>query len=59
MTPRSRSVVHWLLDPASGNPWATAEVVSLFLDLKARRSLVMPEDVFSAMAVDRIEGLEL
>jgi acyl-CoA thioester hydrolase len=59
MTPKSRSVVHWLLDPTSGRPWATAEVVSLFLDLKARRSLVMPADVFAAMAVDPIEGLEL
>jgi acyl-CoA thioester hydrolase len=59
LTPKSRSVVHWLLDPTSGRAWATAEVVSLFLDLKARRALVMPDDAFAAMAVDRVEGLEL
>jgi acyl-CoA thioester hydrolase len=59
MTPRSRSVVHWLLDPSSGRPWATAEVVSLFLDLKARKSLLMPEAVFAAMAVDQVKGLTL
>jgi acyl-CoA thioester hydrolase len=59
VTPKSRSMVHWLLDPTSGRPWATAEVVSLFLDLKARKSLVMPDEVFKAMAVDQVEGLEL
>jgi len=59
LTPKSRSMVHWLLDPASGRPWATAEVVSLFLDLKERKAMIMPDDVFAAMAVDRVEGLEL
>jgi acyl-CoA thioester hydrolase len=59
MTPKSRSVVHWLLDPASGRPWATAEVVSLFLDLKTRKSMLMPDNVFAAMAVNGVEGLEL
>jgi acyl-CoA thioester hydrolase len=59
VTPKSRSVVHWLLDPTSGRPWATAEVVSLFLDLKERRSLVMPDEAFAAMAVDGVDGLEL
>jgi acyl-CoA thioester hydrolase len=51
--------VHWLLDPTSGRPWATAEVVSLFLDLKERKALVMPDEVFKVMAADRVEGLEL
>lgn len=59
MTPKSRSVVHWLLDPQSGAPWATAEIVSLFLDLQERRALVMPEDVYAAMLAERIEGLGL
>jgi len=59
LTHKSRSMVHWLLDPTSGRPWATAEVVSLFLDLKARKALVMPDEVFKVMAADRVEGLEL
>jgi acyl-CoA thioester hydrolase len=59
LTPKSRSMVHWLLDPTSGRPWATAEVVSLFLDLQARKALVMPDEVFKVMAADRVEGLEL
>ena len=59
MTPKSRSVVHWLLDPASGRPWATAEAVSLFLDLKARKSMVLADEVFAAMAVEGVAGLGL
>jgi acyl-CoA thioester hydrolase len=59
LTPKSRSMVHWLLDPTLGRPWATAEVVSLFLDLKERKALVMPDEVFKVMAADRVEGLEL
>ncbi len=59
LTPKSRSLVHWLLDPTSGRPWVTAEIVSLFLDLQERRSLTMPEAVFAAMSVDLVPGLEL
>ncbi len=59
LTPKSRSVVHWLLDPTSGRPWASAEIVSLFLDLQERRALVMPEEVFAVMSSERIEGLDL
>jgi acyl-CoA thioester hydrolase len=59
LTPKSRSVVHWLLDPTSGQPWASAEVVSLFLDLKERRSLTLPDPVFQAMKIDQVDGLGL
>ena len=59
MTPKSRNIVHWLLDPTSGKPWATAEMVSLFLDLRERRSLTMAPEVFAAMAVSNTPGLEL
>jgi acyl-CoA thioester hydrolase len=59
LTAKSRSVVHWLLDPASDRPWATAEVVSLFLDLQARRALTIPDEALAAMAVDPIEALGL
>jgi acyl-CoA thioester hydrolase len=59
LTPRSRHVTHWLLDPASGQPWATAEVVSLFLDLKARRALTLAPEALAVMDVRVVEGLGL
>jgi acyl-CoA thioester hydrolase len=59
LTPKSRSVVHWLLDPTSGRAWASAEVVSLFLDLKARKSLTLPPHAFAAMGVEPNPDLRL
>ena len=34
---RAQRLVHWMLDPASGRPWATSEAVSIALDLEARK----------------------
>jgi acyl-CoA thioester hydrolase len=59
VTAKSRRVVHWLLDPTTGRPWASGEVVSLFLDLKARKSLTLSADALEAMAVDPMDELGL
>jgi len=59
LTPKFRRVVHWLLDPTTGRPWASGEVVSLFLDLQARRSLTLSADALQAMAVDPMDELGL
>jgi acyl-CoA thioester hydrolase len=59
LTSKTRNVVHWLLDPTSGQPWVTAEVVSIYLDLRARRALTLPDEVLALMAVRSIPGLEL
>jgi acyl-CoA thioester hydrolase len=52
LTPKMRRVIHWLLDPTSGRPWATAEMVSLFLDLKARRSLTLSDHALQSMGIE-------
>jgi acyl-CoA thioester hydrolase len=59
LTAKARRVVHWLLDPTSGRPWASAEMVSLFLDLEARRSLTLSDDALKAMAVEPLGELGL
>lgn len=59
LTAKARRVVHWLLDPTTGRPWASGEVVSLFLDLKARRSLTLSPEALEAMAVDPMDELGL
>ncbi|MGZ3279266.1 MAG: thioesterase family protein [Caulobacteraceae bacterium] len=59
LTAKARRVVHWLLDPTSGRPWASAEMVSLFLDLKARRSLTLSPEALDAMAIDPMDELGL
>jgi acyl-CoA thioester hydrolase len=59
LTAKARRVVHWLLDPNTGRPWASGEVVSLFLDLHARRSLTLSPEALEAMAVDPMDELGL
>ena len=57
MTPKARTLAHWLLDPDSGRPWATAEMVSLNLDLQERKALAMPDAVFDALSREITPGL--
>jgi acyl-CoA thioester hydrolase len=59
LTPKLRRVIHWLLDPTSGQAWASAEMVSVFLDLKARRSLTMTEAALLSMDVRPMPDIAL
>jgi acyl-CoA thioester hydrolase len=59
LTPKLRRVIHWLLDPTSGEAWASAEMVSLFLDLKARRSLTLSPAALESMGIEPTAGLAL
>ena len=34
---RTQHLVHWMLDPRTGKPWATAEAVAIALDLQTRK----------------------
>jgi acyl-CoA thioester hydrolase len=57
LSAKARRVVHWLIDPTSGRPWASAEMVSLFLDLKARKSLTLSAEALKAVALEPIAEL--
>ena len=59
LTPKLRRVIHWLLDPTSGKAWASAEMVSLFLDLQERRSLTLSEAALKSMGIEPTLGLAL
>ncbi|MEE2565931.1 acyl-[acyl-carrier-protein] thioesterase [Hyphobacterium marinum] len=47
--PNVRRLVHWVLDPVSGQPWWTTEGVAAMLDLKARRIRKMEDERLSAL----------
>lgn len=36
---RSQKVVHWMLDPVTGDAWGTAEAIAVALDLNARKMI--------------------
>ena len=41
--PKVARLVHWMLDPASGRPWAAAEAVLAAFDLEARKLIELTE----------------
>jgi len=42
MTGKTSRLAHWLTDPAGGAPWAEAEMITVNLDLQARKSVELP-----------------
>ena len=56
---RSQRLVHWMLDPATGRPWATAEAIAISLDLQARK-IIPYSDAHRAFLQTRLKpGLAL
>ena len=50
---------HWLIDPVSGAAVATAENVSVNLDLKLRSAIVLPPDIEASMQTHVIKDLSM
>jgi acyl-CoA thioester hydrolase len=41
---KTHSLVHWIMDPVTGQPWATTEAVAITLDLDARKAIAAPAE---------------
>jgi acyl-CoA thioester hydrolase len=54
---RIQRIFHWILDPASGRPWATAQAISVAFDLETRKIITFTEDEVAGMRKGWIEGL--
>ncbi|MEO7027720.1 MAG: thioesterase family protein [Caulobacteraceae bacterium] len=54
---RVRRVVHWIIDPASGGAWASAEAVAVALDLDARRIIDIDAETRVRLGARRVTGL--
>ena len=52
-------VVHWMLDPATGQPWGTSEAVTVTFDLDARKVAPVSEKARAELAKFVVEGLGL
>ncbi|HEU4628065.1 MAG TPA: acyl-ACP thioesterase [Steroidobacteraceae bacterium] len=50
---------HWLLDPATGAPWAAVRTVGIALDLDARRSVALTAEAQAAYRALSVPGLAL
>ncbi|NLO80587.1 MAG: thioesterase [Xanthomonadaceae bacterium] len=51
--------VHWLFDLSTGQAFATAEVVAVILDLKARRAIEIPDSLRANLERHLVPGLSV
>jgi acyl-CoA thioester hydrolase len=56
---KTQRFIHWMLDPVTGRPWATAEAVAIVLDLEARRIVPIDSETRARMREKLIPGLRL
>lgn len=56
---RTMRVVHWMLDPATGEPWGTSEAVAITFDLDARKVVPVTDAARAALAAHEVSGLAL
>lgn len=56
---RVRRLAHWMLDPATGRPWMTAEAISVSFDLEARRIITLTPEAVARMQAESVPGLGL
>lgn len=54
-----RRLVHWVLDPQTGAPWATAEAIAANLDLDARKLLTLTPQAVAAAQAEVVADLAL
>lgn len=59
LAPKTHTFVHWLFDLSTGEAIATAEVVAIMLDLKARRAVEAPAEVKTALERILIPGASI
>ena len=56
---RTQRLVHWLLDPATGQAWGSAEAVAVSLDLDARKIIAISPAARAELIKRVIPGLRL
>lgn len=56
---RTMRVVHWMLDPATGEPWGTSEAVAITFDLDARKVVPVTDAARAALSAYEVKGLAL
>ena len=56
---RTQRLVHWILDPESGQAWATAEAVAVALDLELRRIIPISAEDQKILRTRVTPGLSL
>ncbi len=56
---RTQRMIHWMLDPATGKAWGTAEAVAVTFDLDQRKIIPVSPEAQAALNAKAVEGLTL
>ena len=56
---RFRRLIHWLLDPDTGRPWGSAEVIATSFDLDTRKIITLSDAELARVDADVIPGVAL
>ena len=56
---RFRKLVHWIVNPATGEPWGVAENISVSFDLETRKLITLGDEALALANASAIEGLTL
>ena len=56
---KTHSLIHWVMDPATGLPWATAQATAISLDLDARKAVAAPPEMLAELERLAPRGLTL
>lgn len=56
---RTMRMVHWMLDPATGEPWGTSQAVAVTFDLDARKVVPVTDAAQAALAARAVADLAL
>ena len=56
---KTNRLVHWLLDPVSGQAWCTAEAVAVTFDLITRKTIAIPETRRKALEAKVVKGMTI
>ena len=46
---KTHSLIHWMMDPVSGKPWATSKATAITLDLDARKAIPAPPEAIEEL----------
>lgn len=56
---RFRRLIHWMLDPATGRPWGTAEAIAVSFDLETRKIITLSDEELARVEAEAVPGLAL
>jgi len=56
---RFRRLIHWLLDPATGQPWGVAEAIAVSFDLETRKIITLSDEALAQANAGAVPGLTL